>query len=43
MKKVFTIASLLAILTLSACARRGACPAYGSVQKTATPVAQARA
>jgi len=43
MKKVFTLVGLLAILTMSSCARRGACPAYGSVQKTAAPTTQARA
>ena len=44
MKKVFTIFGLLAILTMSSCARKGACPAYGSVQKPVDPVVtQARA
>ncbi|WP_262884512.1 hypothetical protein [Rudanella paleaurantiibacter] len=42
MKKVFTIAGLLAVLTMSSCARKGACPAYGSVTKH-TPATQAKA
>lgn len=42
MKKVFTLVGLLAILTFGSCARKGACPAYGSVQKSAAPVTQAR-
>lgn len=43
MKKVFTLVGLLAVLTLGSCARKGACPAYGSVQKPATPLTQAKA
>lgn len=33
MKKILILGSLLAVLTMSACARKGACPAYGSAQK----------
>lgn len=42
MKKVFTIVGLLAMLTMSSCARKGACPAYGSVQKTTAPTTPVR-
>ncbi|WP_262483000.1 hypothetical protein [Arsenicibacter rosenii] len=42
MKKMLILGSLLAVLTMSACARKGACPAYGTTQK-ATQTAQHRA
>lgn len=39
MKKILVLGSLLAVLTMSACARKGACPAYGTTQKV-TPASQ---
>ncbi|HLL93770.1 MAG TPA: hypothetical protein VK404_02245 [Spirosoma sp.] len=36
MKKLLILGTLLATLSLGSCARRGACPAYGSVQKPAS-------
>ncbi len=36
MKKTLIIIGLLTLTTLGSCARKGACPAYGNVQKPAT-------
>ncbi|WP_460909515.1 hypothetical protein [Spirosoma areae] len=41
MKKLLIFGAVLATLSLSSCARKANCPAYGSVQKPAS--AQVRA
>ncbi|WP_281257884.1 hypothetical protein [Spirosoma oryzae] len=42
MKKLLVVATALVALSMGACSRRSNCPAYGSVQKSAS-VHQVRA